>query len=91
MRYAFNEARADFNRMATSSIDNIFISEVLHKTFIAVDENGTRAGAATMVVSTPGSAPREDPKVVRLDRPFVFAIVDNATNLPVFIGTVLMV
>jgi len=52
---------------------------------------GTRAGAATMVVATPESAPIEEPKVVHLDRPFVFAIIDNSTNLPIFIGTLLTV
>jgi len=88
---AFDEYRADFGRMATSSIGNLFISEVLHKTFISVDERGTRAGAATVVAVDAASAPIEEPKIVRLDRPFLFAIIDSSTNLPIFIGTVLMV
>ena len=82
---------ADFSRMGTSSLGNLFIDEVLHKTFISVDARGTRAGAATVVEIVPESAPMEEPKMVRLNRPFVFAIVDNATNLPLFIGTVLMI
>ncbi len=32
--------------------------------------------------------PDEEPKIVRLDRPFVYAIVDTQTNLPLFLGTV---
>jgi serpin B len=91
VREAFDKDMADFNRMSTSSIGNIFIDEVLHKTFISVDERGTRAGAVTMVAAISDSASPDEPKVVRLDRPFLFAIVDNKTNLPIFIGTVLMV
>jgi len=88
MHEAFDSARADFTGLATSSNGNIFIDEVLHKTFISVDERGTRAGAVTSVSLSDG-APPEEPIVVRLDRPFVFAIVDDATNLPMFIGTML--
>ena len=88
---AFDEYTADFSRMATTELGNgnIYISKVLHKTFISLDELGTKAGAATMVATAPGSAPNpEEPKIVRLDRPFVYAIIDNATNLPIFIGMV---
>jgi len=87
---AFNNEMADFSEMATSANGNIFIDDVIHKTFISVDERGTRAGAATMVVMRAESAPAEI-KFVRLDRPFVFAIVDSSTNLPIFIGAVLTV
>lgn len=85
---AFDEEKADFSKMADLSDGNIFINEVLHKTFISVDELGTKAGAVTMVAMTDASAPIDEPKVVRLDRPFVYAIIDNATKLPIFIGTV---
>ena len=83
---------ADFSKMGFSPEGGLYISEVLHKTFIKVDERGTKAGAATMVAVAPSSAPqRDEPKIVRLDRPFVYAIIDNAANLPIFIGTVLTV
>jgi len=89
---AFDVNRADFHKMATSSIDNLILGEVLHKTFISVDERGTRAGAVTVVPVAPGSAQKPDePKIVHLDRPFVFAIIDNSTKLPVFIGTLMSV
>ena len=66
------------------------ISRVIHKTFIAVDEKGTKAGAATAVEMNPTSAPPpEEYKVVYLDRPFVYMIVDCETNIPIFIGTVM--
>ena len=87
---AFDEEKADFSRMAVSSDGNIYIDLVLHKTFISVDELGTKAGAVTMVAMT-GAGMLIDTKTVSLDRPFVFAIIDNATNLPIFIGTVVNV
>jgi serpin B len=92
MTDAFNQRMADFNRMGTSPEGPLFISEVLHKAYIAIDERGTRAGAATAVIMAPGAAPQQEPpKIVRLDRPFVYAIIDNATSLPIFIGTVMSV
>ena len=88
---AFDEVKADFTEMAASSDSNMFISLVLHKTFISVDELGTKAGAVTMVAMRDSGSARVDTKSVSLDRPFVFAIIDNATNLPIFIGTLLTI
>ena len=62
-------------------------SRVLHKAYIAVDERGTKAGAAT-AVETVYTALEEGVYKVTLDRSFVYAIIDDATGLPVFIGTV---
>lgn len=87
MPNAFDEAKADFSRIGDTSNGNIYISEVLHKTFISVDEEGTRAGAVTKVELTLSGIP-ETSKTVRLDRPFVYAIIDDAAKLPLFIGTV---
>jgi len=87
---AFSQPKADFSRMGTSADGNLFISLVLHKTFISVDELGTKAGAVTSVSMAGGGMPQE-PKIVHLDRPFIYAIIDNATNLPVFIGTLMTV
>ncbi|MCL2342656.1 MAG: serpin family protein [Firmicutes bacterium] len=89
---AFNPDIADFSKMGTSPEGPLYIGKVLHKTFISVDELGTKAGAVTIVAMDAGAAaPTEEPKTVRLNRPFVYAIVDNATNLPVFLGTVMRV
>jgi len=85
MNLAFDPDAADFSKLGTSPNGNIYISNVLHKTFIEVDEKGTKAAAVTVVADNGGSMPLE-PKTVILDRPFVYAIIDNATNLPVFIG-----
>jgi serpin B len=86
MPTAFNSGLADFTDMATSADGNIYISRVIHKTFISVDERGTKAGAATVVEMVAESAP-SDPKIVILDRPFVYMLLDLETGLPFFIGT----
>lgn len=78
--------QADFSKMGKSSRGNIYLYEVLHKTFISVDERGTKAGAVTKVEMRDESAFMGE--TVILDRPFVYAIIDNATSLPIFIGTV---
>ena len=89
MPLAFDSEEADFSKMAHYTYGNICIGDVIHKTFIAVDEKGTKAGAATSVSMASGSAaPVDEPKTVILDRPFVYMIIDNETRLPVFMGTV---
>ena len=87
MPQAFVPAEADFTRLGKSSRGNIYIGEVLHKTFIQVDELGTRAGAVTKVEMKDEAY--IETKIVTLNRPFVYAIIDNASKLPVFIGTVM--
>lgn len=71
--------------MGSAERGNLYISDVLHKTFIEVGELGTKAGAVTSVEMSLTSAPLEIKNVI-LNRPFVYAIIDNETNLPVFIG-----
>lgn len=86
---AFDSDRADFRSMGSSPDGKLFISDVLHKTFIQVDELGAKAGAATSVsMAATSSAPVAEKKKVVFNRPFVYAIVDVQTGLPVFIGTV---
>lgn len=82
---AFDSDKADFSAMGNTPIGNLYISEVLHKTFIEVDELGLKAGAATKVTMAAASAPLQ-PLV--FDRPFLIAVVDTKTMLPVFLGTV---
>lgn len=85
MTDAFDGEKADFTALGTSDEGNIYISRVLHKTFIQVDEAGTKAGAATAVDMTTESA-AEYPHSVYLERSFVYMIVDLDTGLPVFLG-----
>ncbi|MHB1152498.1 MAG: serpin family protein [Eubacteriales bacterium] len=86
---AFDASIADFTRLGHSAWGNMYISNVIHKTYISVDELGTKAGAVTSVEVSAESAIEADYYTVILDRPFVYAIVDNNTNLPLFIGCVL--
>lgn len=89
MADAFDVRRADFSAMGSYGEDNLYISKILHKTKITVDERGTKAGAAAAVEMNAGEAPAEEPKVVHLNRPFVYLLVDCRTNTPVFLGTLL--
>ena len=70
---------ADFSGMGPS----LFISEVTHKTFVEVNEEGTEAAAVTAVVGV-----KSLPSVFRVDRPFFFAIYDAETETILFMGTV---
>lgn len=91
MTDAFDPELADFAGLGTYNEPdgNVYISSVLHKTFIEVDEKGTKAGAATVVAMAGATAaPADPPKQVYLDRPFVYLIVDTQTGLPVFLGAV---
>ncbi len=90
MTEAFDSDYADFGGLGTSTAENIFISRVLHKTYISVGEKGTKAGAATVVEMLDGAAIESlDPKEVYLDRPFVYMLVDCENNVPFFIGTMM--
>ena len=90
MTEAFDMYNADFEGLGTSTGGNIYISRVLHKTFISVGEKGTKAGAATIVEMKNGAAAEPtEPKEVYLDRPFVYMLVDCENNIPFFIGTMM--
>lgn len=86
MTDAFAFDRADFTGIGEGP-ENIAISRVLHKTKISVTETGTKAGAATVVeVAESAAMPVEEPKIVTLDRPFLYFLIDTETGLPVFTG-----
>ena len=85
MNIAFTD-EADMTGM--NEIPGTRISNVIHKTYIQVDEKGTKAAAVTAISAADGVMP-EEPKHVNLNRPFLFMIVDNENKLPVFIGYVM--
>ena len=90
MAEAFEPARADFSQMAKLPPGiRLFISEVRHKSWAEVNEEGTVAAAATSVgISlTSVQEPREK-FVMKVDRPFFFAIRDNRTGVVLFMGSV---
>jgi serpin B len=77
---------ADFSGM--DGTDQLFISEVFHKAFVAVDEAGTEAAAATAVVVGKMALPMVDIQLV-VDRPFIFTIRDVNNGTVLFVGRVL--
>ena len=79
---AFDNKTADFSSLVENR--DAYIATVVHKTFIEVDEKGTRAAASTLVGADTMSL--MEPYSVCLNRPFVYMIVDTETNLPLFIG-----
>lgn len=94
----FSPDMADLSNMATAGAPggdaayNLYISKILHKTFIEVNRKGTRAAAVTEMVAGCTSMPRpEEIHNVRLDRPFIYAIIDDVTATPIFVGTVMSV
>jgi serpin B len=94
MKSAFNQPKgsANFDKMAPRTPDDyLYISQIFHKTFIAVDEKGTEAAAATAVAMLAGSAllsPPPPPIEVKVDRPFVYAIQHVPSGVCLFLGRV---
>lgn len=88
---AFDADRADFSALGSSAEGNLFLSRVLHKTYLSVAEKGTKAGAVTVVAVGDGAAPPSEIHYVTLDRPFLCLLVDCETGTPFFIGTVMIV
>ena len=86
IKKAFDGELADFTALGRSDYGNIFINRVIHKTYISVDESGTRAGAATVFEMATASMP-VNMHYVTLDRPFVYMLIDCENDLPLFIGT----
>lgn len=87
MSLPFDPEKADFSALGYYESGNIFISRVLHKAYITVDEKGTKAGAAT-AADIKATSDTGGLYSVTLDRPFVYAVIDDACGLPVFIGAV---
>ena len=87
MPTAFDSDKADFTNLGTSPMGNIYIGRVLHNTFICFDEAGTKAGAAT-IVEFECECAMLDIEYLAFDRPFIYAIVDTSTGMPIFIGAV---
>ncbi|MBL8750681.1 MAG: serpin family protein [Planctomycetes bacterium] len=87
IRLAFDPAQADFSGINEKR--ELFVDELVHQTWIAVDEEGAEAAAATATVWKAGAAakPRE-PKVFKADRPFAFALRERGTGLLLFVGRV---
>ena len=94
MKSAFDQPKgsADFDKIAPRTPeDYLYISQIFHKTFIAVDERGTEAAAATavaMLAATGLRSPAPPPIEVKVDRPFVYAIQHVPSGVCLFLGRV---
>jgi serpin B len=86
MPSAFDGSRADFSGITTA--DRLFISNVVHQANIDVDEKGTTAAAATAVVMKDTAAMPGGSVVLRVDKPFLFAVRDTKTGAILFLGRV---
>lgn len=86
MSNAFGDS-ADFSGISDNT--DLFIDQVLHKTVFSLDDQGTKAAAVTSEIMKNYSMTIGVPldRIVTLDRPFVYAIVDTQTGLPLFLGT----
>ncbi|MGB7538042.1 MAG: serpin family protein [Anaerolineales bacterium] len=85
MRDAFDPEAADLSGMDGQR--DLYITDILHKAYVAVDETGTEAAAATTVIVGTASMPAE-PIEFKIDRPFFFLIRDNPTGTILFLGRV---
>jgi serpin B len=90
---AFDETDAQFPAFASPLYDNVYVSDVLHRATISIDEKGTEASAATAIVLTSiqiavEMPPPPPPKIVVADHPFLFVIRDNPTGSILFVGQV---
>ena len=89
MTDAFDGRVADFSGIASAERGRLYISDVLHKAFVEVDEKGTEAAAATAVVMKLRSMPKpEEPVVFNADHPFLYAIRHNESGTVLFMGRV---
>jgi serpin B len=93
MKSAFDQPHgsANFDKMAPRKPnDYLYLSQVFHKTFIAVDEKGTEAAAATaaVIMATSAMVKRSPPIEVKVDRPFVYAIQHVPSGACLFLGRV---
>ena len=89
MGIAFDSVRANFQPMVEFKISqkrNVYISEVKHKTFVEVNEEGTEAAAVTVMMGAAEVTVPLPPFEMIVDRPFFCAIRDNETRTILFMG-----
>lgn len=89
METMFSEDNADFTGIGRDELGfNIYVSRILQKAKIKVDEEGTEAAAATLMVMMKNGAVlmQEEPLEMNFDSPFVYMIVHEPTGTPIFIG-----
>jgi len=88
MGIAFDPQRADLTHI--SRLGGLYVSDVLHKTYVDVNEDGTEAAAVTSIGLTNSAPGPNEPeiKVMKIDHPFIFAIREHQTGTILFIGKI---
>lgn len=86
MNLIFDEDKADLTGFGVSPYGNIFVSKVFQKAKLEVDEEGTKAAAATVIVANDTLALIDPPPRVILDRSFFYCVYDSETQTPLFMG-----
>lgn len=88
LEIAFDSNKADFSALGRSARGNLFLNFVLQNCQLKVDEDGTKAAAATVVEITDRCAPLEQEELVQLElnRPFVYLVVEQESQIPLFAG-----
>lgn len=84
---AFDSQTADFSGAGSAETgENLFISMIMQNTFISLDEEGTEAGAVTLEFGAGAAAFDEEPMRLYFDKPFLYMIMTEDTQVPIFIG-----
>lgn len=87
MTDAFDPDLADLSGAGRGVDGPLYISYVFQRVKVDVDEEGTEAAAVTEIATAEGCAlPADEPIVLTFDKPFVYAIVDTETGVPLFAG-----
>ncbi len=86
MEVAFDDRKADFSGISLN--DKIYVSNVIHKAFVEVNEEGTEAAAATSIEFKSVAATDEQTETFHANRPFVYFIYDKESNVIHFMGKV---
>jgi serpin B len=90
MLNAFKPDKADFSGMAKETEqDKLYISEVIHKAVIEVEETGTKAAAASGVIAYTSEIKEKLPEIMLINKPFLFFIRDIESGIVLFIGRVM--
>lgn len=89
----FDDKKADFSRLSADGVSkDFYISDVIHKTYIDVNEEGTEAAAVTAIEVSTTSAepikPEDLPFIMDVNKPFFFAIINEETQANLFVGIV---
>ena len=90
MMRAFNARKADFSGITgrPPAEAPLALSQIVHRAVVDVMEDGTEAAAATAIAVLAAGAPPRQPEVLRVDRPFLFYILDDATGAILFQGRI---